>query len=263
MFFYLSKLLEFIGTPVNFSLFVGALGAALLFTRRARAGSLLCAGALLVLLLLGFSPLATLLAIPLEARFPAPPANAPAPTGIIVLGGAVSEEVSVARHSVALSDAAERVVAPILLKRLYPSARLVFTGGAGTVLGSNHTESEAVAQFWREAGVDPGDVVYEDRSRNTHENAVFTRDLVKPQPGERWLLVTSAMHMPRSIGIFRKAGFPVVAYPVDYRTSGDPLKSLSRSAATNFSVAEAALHEWAGLLVYWLTGRSDALFPAP
>lgn len=263
MFFILSKIFEFVASPVNLALFIGALGAALLFTSHADIGRLLGAGALLFLLILGFSPLAPLLAIPLEGRFPAPSEDAPTPAGIIVLGGAVNEELSAIRHSVTLNDAAERVVAAVTLKHKYPAARLVFSGGSAALFGSDHSEAEAVARFWRDMGVDQGDVVYESRSRNTYENAVNTRELAKPHGGERWLLVTSAMHMPRAVGIFRKAGFPVVAYPVDYRTSGDPWRSNFRSASANFMLAETALHEWLGLAAYWLTGKTDALFPAP
>jgi uncharacterized SAM-binding protein YcdF (DUF218 family) len=263
MFFVLSKIFEFIAAPVNAALFAAAAGAALLFTGRQRLGRGLVAGALLFLLILGFTPLALLLALPLEARFPQPPDDAPAPTGVIVLGGAVNDELTALHDSVALNEAAERVVAPITLRRRYPSARLVFSGGSAALLGSKHTEAEAVARLWRETGLDQGDVAYESGSRNTYENALLTRDLVKPRDGERWLLVTSAMHMPRAVGIFRKAGFPVVAYPVDYRTSGDVKGGISRRAVDNFGLAEAATHEWAGLLVYWLTGKTDALFPAP
>ena len=69
-------------------------------------------------------------------------------------------------------------------------------------------------------GIPAERIELEDRSRNTVENAVFTRALVNPKPNERWLLVTSAAHMPRAIGTFRQAGFPIEAYPVDWRTSG-------------------------------------------
>ena len=62
----------------------------------------------------------------------------------------------------------------------------------------------------------------EDQSRNTRENAIFTRRLVDPKPGERWLLVTSAWHMPRAIGVFRKAGFEIEAFPVDYLSNNKP-----------------------------------------
>lgn len=264
MFFLLSKIFEFFATPLNLAILMVALGVALGVTRYAIAGRALVAMAVLLLALVGFSPLPDLLAIPLESRFPAPPADGPAPDGIIVLGGSVDETLSAAHDSVALNDSAERLTAPLALKRRYPSARLVFTGGSAALGGATHTEAETVARFWRETGLDQGDAIYEDRSRNTYENAIATRDLVKPKPGERWLLVTSAMHMPRAVGIFRRAGFPVVAYPVDYRAT-DALRNWSppRHASGNFQLAEAAIHEWVGLAAYRLTGKTDALFPAP
>ena len=113
-------------------------------------------------------------------------------------------------------------------------------------------------------GLDQGDVVYEDRSRNTFENALFTRDLVKPKEGERWLLVTSAMHMPRAVGVFRKVGFPVIAYPVDFRTNGEFWRAgVPGDTGSAVSMVENAMHEWLGLIAYRLTGKTDALFPAP
>jgi uncharacterized SAM-binding protein YcdF (DUF218 family) len=264
MFFVLSKIFEFLATPTHFALFVGALGVALSLTRYTKAGCRLSGGALLLLLALGFSPLAALLAIPLETRFPAQPDDAPPPDGIVVLGGSVDENLSGVLDRVTLADAAERLTAPIALKRRYPDARLVFTGGTAALRGSRYTEAGTVQKFWREVGLDNGDVLYEDRSRNTFENAVFTRDIVRPKPGERWLLVTSAMHMPRSVGIFRKAGFPVVAYPVDFRTTGRLTDwRVPRHASKSFALVEFAAHEWVGLLAYWLTGKTDALFPAP
>jgi uncharacterized SAM-binding protein YcdF (DUF218 family) len=93
---------------------------------------------------------------------------------------------------------------------------------------------------------------------------VYTRNLVKPKPGERWLLVTSAMHMPCAIGAFRRAGFPVISYPVNYRTNGS-LWSLSMPSnkLKALQLVDEATHEWFGLAVYWLTARTDTLFPAP
>lgn len=264
MFFILSKIFEFLVTPTNLALFIAAIGAALSLTRYRRTGGALSGAGVALLLIFGFSPLPDLLAVPLETRFPPPPEDAPAPDGIIVLGGSVDENLSGVLNRVTLADSAERVTAPIALHRLYPKARIVFSGGTGAFRGSAYTEAGTVRRFWQEVGLDQGDILYEDQSRNTFENAIFTRDLVKPQPGSRWLLVTSAMHMPRSVGIFRKAGFPVVAYPVDYRTSGDLLGwRLPRHASKNLALMEFAAHEWLGLAAYWLTGKTDALLPAP
>ncbi len=264
MFFIASKIFEFFYAPSHFALFALMLGVGLSYTRHVTAGRRVITASAVLLMVIAFGPMGHFLAAPLESRFPLPPNDMTPPDGIVVLGGSVDEELSGQMGRVALNDAAERLTAPIELLRRYPHARLVFTGGSAALTGAVYTEARAVQQFWREAGLDRGDVLYEDHSRNTFENAVFTRDLVKPKAGERWLLVTSAMHMPRSVGVFRKAGFPVIAYPVDFRTNGDfwrpHLASLTQSAvgATDF-----AAHEWIGLVAYYLTGKTGALFPAP
>jgi uncharacterized SAM-binding protein YcdF (DUF218 family) len=264
MFFVLSKIFEFLAAPAHLAMFLAASGAGLLFTRCWRWGRRLAAISAIGLLLMGFGPVGHLLAVPLETRFPAPPEDMPPPDGIVVLGGSIDENLSEELGRTVFVDAVERLTAPIALMRRFPNARLVFTGGSAALRESRRTEAQAVRRFWLEAGVDRGNVLYEDRSRNTHENAVFTRELVRPQPGERWLLVTSAMHMPRSVGIFRQAGFPVVAYPVAYRTTGRWLGwGFPRYPVKALVLVDLAAHEWAGLIVYRLTGRSDSFFPAP
>jgi uncharacterized SAM-binding protein YcdF (DUF218 family) len=264
MFFFISKVFDFFGSPSHFVVFLLALGVVLSYTRHVTAGRRLAAAGLVLLMLIIFGPVGHFLGAPLETRFHAPPKDMAAPDGIVVLGGSVDESLSMKLDRTAFNEAAERLTAAIELRRRYPNARLVFTGGSAALRGSPYTEAEAVKRFWRATGADQGDAIYEDRSRNTFENAIFTRDLIKPKPGERWLLVTSAMHMPRSVGIFRKAGFPVIPFPVDYKTNGEfwrpHLASISQSAV---GAADAAAHEWVGLVAYHLTGKTDALFPAP
>jgi uncharacterized SAM-binding protein YcdF (DUF218 family) len=104
----------------------------------------------------------------------------------------------------------------------------------------------------------------ERRSRNTYENAEFSKVLVSPKSGERWLLVTSAHHMPRSVGIFRKVGFEVEPYPVDWRTGrrGDLLK-FSDHFAERLALVDTAAREWMGLVAYWITGKTSEFFPSP
>ena len=178
-------------------------------------------------------------------------------------GGSIDQTLSAQYGRASFNQAAERVIAPLELRRRYPKARLVFTGGSAALRPSTLTEAWAVRRFWRAVGLDQGDVVYEDRSRNTFENALFTRDLVKPREGERWLLVTSAMHMPRAVGVFRKVGFPVIAYPVDFRTNGEFWRAgVPADTGSAVSMVENAMHEWLGLIAYRLTGKTDALFPA-
>lgn len=264
MFFTVSKIGAFFFAPTHIGLLLVAFGVALLHTRFTKTGRRLATVGVVALLVMGFSPLAATLIAPLENRFPPPPADAPPPDGVVVLGGAMDETITAARNQPVLNDAAERLTMLVELARRYPQARVVFTGGAAALTEASHTEAEAAARLLTEMGVEPGRVIYESRSRNTWENAVYTRALVAPEPSQRWLLVTSAWHMPRAMGIFRQVGFPVTAFPVDYHTANGRIdRSVVRSAADALRLLEMATHEWVGLVAYRLTGKSDALFPAP
>lgn len=263
MFFIASKIFELIFAPAHFLIFLAVIGAALLYTRFSVLGRRLAATAAIALLVMAFGPVGQFLAAPLETRFASPPDDLPAPDGVIVLGGAVDEKLSALLKRPVIQESAERLTAPLALKRLYPNARLVFSGGSALLTEASMTEADVVRGFWRGIGLDTGDVLYESRSRNTYENALFTRELLQPKPDEHWLLVTSALHMPRAMGAFRKAGFSVTAYPVDFRTDGRMRIAFPRFATKALGLVDFAAHEWAGLVAYWLSGKSDALLPAP
>ena len=264
MFFVLSKLLGVVFDPTTFLVLAGALGLLLGLTRFAGAGRRLAIGAAIAFALVCYSPLSAILLRPLEERFPQPPADMPAPAGIVVLGGALDEGLTAARGQPSLNEAAGRLTAGVALALRYPQARLVFTGGAADIAQHGLDEARGVRELWLSLGVLPARMTFEDRSRNTFENAVLTKALVAPKPGETWLLVTSAAHMPRSVGIFRKVGWPVTAYPVDYRTAGTAYDWRPTSHPVDSQRRlEVALHEWIGLVAYRLTGKSAALFPAP
>jgi uncharacterized SAM-binding protein YcdF (DUF218 family) len=264
MFFLLSKILGFFAAPSNMAIAIGLLGLALLATRFQRAGRRLMAASLALLAILGFSPLGNALMLPLEQRFPPWDAARGAPDGIIVLGGAISPDVSATRHEVALNEAGERITAAALLAKLYPDARILFSGGSGALFQNETAEAEFAFRLFSSFGIARARILLEDRSRNTVENAVFSKMLAQPKPGERWLLVTSAFHLPRAVGVFRRASFEVEPYPVDWRTSGTedlwrPFPSLSGGLQRT----DAAVREWIGLFVYWLMGRTSDFFPGP
>jgi len=264
MFFILSKVLGFFASPSNLAIALGLLGVLLLATRRARVGRFLTVVSVLALAVLGLSPLGNALIIPLEDRFPPWDETRGPPDGIVVLGGAITPDVSFARNATALDEAAERVTTAVELARRYPQARIIYSGGSGALIYSEGSEAVAAVRLFESLGVPPERIIAEEQSRNTVENAVFSLLLAMPQPGERWLLVTSGYHMPRAMGVFRAAGFPVEAYPVDWRTRGpqDALRPFG-TVGSGLESADTAMREWVGLLVYWLTGRSAALFPGP
>lgn len=261
--FGLSKLLGFFLLPSNLLILLALIGILLMGTRFRRLGQILTICAVLLLTAIGIAPIGNALMVPLEERFPKWDPRSGSPHGIIVLGGAVSPDVSSVRGEIVLNEAAERMTAIAKLAREHPNAKIVFTGGSGRLFGGA-SEADFVASLFESFGIARDRIVLENKARNTIENATFTQALVKPKLNERWLLVTSAHHMPRSVGIFRKAGFPVEAHPVDFRTRGpDDLTTTFGSIASGLARTDTAMHEWAGLLVYWLSGDSSELFPGP
>jgi len=239
-------------------------GMLLCWTRFLRTGRWLAGSSLAALLVLGLSPAANWLMLPLEARFPVPDLKDRRIDGVIVLGGTVQERQTLAHGSLTLNDASERVVAMADLARRYPDARILFTGGAGSYSRAPKPEAEVLQSFIGTLGLPAGRIRIESRSVNTYENAVLSKEIMAPRAGETWLLVTSAWHMPRSVGIFRAAGWPVLAYPVDFRTAGSKDRTRGfASVSEGLRRTEVATREWLGLLVYRLTSKTDALFPAP
>ncbi|MDB5509135.1 MAG: YdcF family protein [Hyphomicrobiales bacterium] len=260
MFFPLSKIFWFVALPSNLLVLLVAAGVTLLFTRWRRAGRALCTAAVLGFLVAGFLPLGVVLLGPLENRFTRPAADAPAPDVILVLGGALDTDLSLVRGIVSLTDAGGRMTEAVALARRYPEARIVFSGGSARLVGAGTPETAAAQRYFQQMGIDPARISYESRSRNTYENAVFTRDLFQPKSDERWWLVTSAFHMPRSMGIFRQAGFPVTPWPAHYYTA--PGKFRWMEVSYGLRLTEVGVREWVGLAAYWLSGRTDSLFPA-
>jgi uncharacterized SAM-binding protein YcdF (DUF218 family) len=264
VFFVLSKTIAYLVMPSNFLMAIGLIGLVLLFTRFRRLASWLIVTSLVLIAVVGYSPLGRILLLPLEERFPPWDASRGAPDGIVVLGGAISPDISVGRGAVALNGSAERVTVAVELAHRYPNARIIFTGGTASLDPTAPLEAPLAVKEFEALGVPHERITAEEQSRNTIENAVFSRLLAYPKPGERWLLVTSASHMPRAIAAFRAAGFAVEAYPVNWHTRGRrDAAELFVSFAGGLAMTDYAVHEWVGLGAYWLTGKTSELFPAP
>ena len=264
MFFVASKLFWMIAPPISLLIVASLLGAVFARGRCGRTAQAVSVAASALLLLGAATPVGLALISPLENRFPSPPSDMPEPYGVIVLGGAMQGDTSAARGQ-AVFEEGERVIQAVLLARRYPKARIVYTAGAASIIPRSSPEAEEARKLMVDLGVDPGRIVLEERSRNTDENARFTAAIVHPEPDQRWLLVTSAFHMARSMGAFEMAGFNVIAYPVAFRTPGPGLGVLGccASPGKNMQLLEIALREWIGLVAYRATGRIDRLFPGP
>jgi uncharacterized SAM-binding protein YcdF (DUF218 family) len=265
LFFALSKTLGIMMLPTNFLIGLGLLGAVLLFTRFALLGRKFVSASAVLLAICGFLPLGNMLLYPLEQRFPPWDDTRGAPDGIIVLGGSIDPELSAAHRTTVFKGSVDRIVAAAALAHRYPNARIVFSGGSANLVSDDSAkEADYAVSVFERLGIAKNRLTMERRSRNTQENAEFSKALVAPKAGERWLLVTSAFHMPRSIGVFRRAGFAVEPYPADWRTGGriDRL-GFTTFASEGLDHTDSALREWMGLAAYRVSGKTDAFFPGP
>jgi len=267
MLYTLSKLLTAVFLPS--SLAVISIGAGLwllLRGSRRRLGARLALGGLAFLVIAGIVPVGNALILPLEQRFAAVPAPDPQEkfAGIIILGGFEDGLVSAARGALAVNESAERLTQGLRLALKHPEAKVVFTSGVGGLWPGGIDATQPIAAFFNDAGVPMGRLVLEGKARNTQENAAFTAEMLGPDRGERWVLITSAYHMPRAVGIFRKSGFDLIPYPVDYRTRGtQDIGRLFESIPDGLKRTDLAAKEWAGLIAYRLMGRIDEVFPRP
>jgi uncharacterized SAM-binding protein YcdF (DUF218 family) len=261
LFFIASKLIWMLISPANWLLFIPLL-ALLLGKLQWRAWARWAWSLELVLILLiGAYPVGQWLAKPLESYSALPALDAPPPDGIIVLGGAWETDKSDYWQQWELNQAAERELAFLLLAKRYPAAKLVFTGGSGKVFSQGATEAHWAESLYRDFGLDRTRLLLERESRNTDENARLSKRLVRPALGERWWLITSAYHMPRSVGVFCQQDWPVTPYPVDHYYAGLSWRP-NWQLASHLQELERVLHEWVGLLAYRVTGKSSQFFPA-
>ena len=254
--FVAAKFLSFLTQPIAWAILL-LLAGLLALKRWRKTGLALSWAALVVLGLTGWEGPVDNVLHRLETRYPALVQGADLKpfVGVVVLGGALgSSHLWETPGQIALNSHGERMVMPIALLQRNPHLKLVFTGGEGNLGWSKYTEADRAKIFFDLMGVDPARVMYESASRTTYDNAVMTARLPGLDPKQPWLLLTTAAHMPRSMGVFVKAGWKVTPYPVDFRTSQQPEWG-GYSISEGVQKWQYALHEVVGYVAYWLAGR--------
>jgi uncharacterized SAM-binding protein YcdF (DUF218 family) len=261
--FVLSKIFWLVLNPGNLFAFFVICGSILLFTRFRRTGRWFVSGAAAFIVLVGVFPIGGWMIENLENRFPANPDIPEDIDGIVALGGTIHAHLTASRGQPALGDGGERLTELVYLARRYPNARLIFTGGSGALIDDSLREADAARQFFERMGLPDNRIVYERDSRNTLENAMFSQRLAGESASKgKWVLVTSAAHMPRAMGVFRKAGWNIQAFPVDFTTDGERRFRLGFHPISGLIGLNTATREWIGLLAYRILGRTSVFVPS-
>jgi uncharacterized SAM-binding protein YcdF (DUF218 family) len=252
----LSRLASIVFTPSDLLGLLLLAGVILLSTRLRRLGHAILIGVVVALTAVFFLPVDRWLAEPLENQFPRP-AWPHQVDGIVVLGGGENGAILAARGVPAPDPNENRLIAGADLARRYPEARLIFSGGTATFENGILSEAAVARAVYAQIGLPPTRVIMDSRSRNTWENLVNSKQIAKPKADETWMLVTSAKHLPRAMGVASKLHWKMVPWAADYTTMGQSqgTDSWNASLALRLAGLEATLHEWAGLAAYRLTGR--------
>jgi len=257
IFFWLSKLAWLFIAPDSFLLILLIFGVFLLWFGQLKWSKIILTVVALLMLFIALFPVGEWLLYPLESKYPNRPELPQQVDGIIVLSGAEDTKVSRSWESVELNSAAERDTSFIDLARRYPDAKLVFTGGTGSMVNQDTKGADIAREFFIQQGLDIERIIFERDSRNTHENVIFTKKLVQPQPDEQWVLITTSWHMPRSRGIFCRNQWHVTPYPVDYYTQRDNLFRVELDLSEHLDNLVKGVKEWLGILAYSLTDKMN------
>jgi uncharacterized SAM-binding protein YcdF (DUF218 family) len=261
LFFWLSKLIWFVLSPLNLALILLVIVWLLILSDSKRFIKPLMSGIVITLLFIAILPVGSWLLYPLEKRFITNPNLPESIEGIIILSGSIKTSHSALWQQPQFNEAADRELAFMKLAHAYPNAKLIYSGGNSELLQRGAKASDIAKQLFTELGLETTQILFERQARNTYENSAFSFELAKPEFKQPWILITSAFHMPRSVGVFCKAGWPVLPYPVDHRTQPGKLMNISFNLSGRINTLELALHEWLGLLAYRLSGKTTALLP--
>ena len=242
LFFSISKIFWLFFAPSHVIVWIAVAAVLALILGKRRTGFLLAGLSALILIAIGIIPSAIWLLRPLEFQYGRPTHHLENVKGILILGGGESTQA--------------RLISAFILARQYPEAMVVYSGGSNHMVGVQDPVVAGRSQsMLLNLGLSPARLTMEDRSRNTWENILFSQQLVKPRAGETWLLATSAVQMPRAMGVARRLGWTFVAWPTDWRT-GQHVFSSYFLVPLNLGMFDEAVREWIGLFAYRMAGKA-------
>ncbi|GEO85319.1 MULTISPECIES: YdcF family protein [Alphaproteobacteria] len=262
--FLISKLFWVVAQPLSLAFLAVLFALVALGAGLRRSGVALGAIACAILFVTLYTTTGSYVLQGLEARFPRPADDPQSLSCMIVLGGSFETEVTTTRGGIEMNQAADRFVEALRLARRFPQSVILVSGGDGSLSGRYEGDAVASDRFFTVFGISSDRLLRETRSRTTAENVDNSRSLLLQNGLQNCLLITSAFHMPRAVGLFRSAGLAIVPWPTDYRTSGKVRLALDFTQPTlNAQQMATAVREWTGLAAYYLMGRIGALYPAP
>mgnify|MGYP001416729970 FL=1 len=257
MSFYLSKILWLIVNPFNIFIFITLFTMFLYFINFRRLSLIIYLINFIFIALISFLPIGSYLTYIIEKEFHTNTKFPEQVDGILILGGATNPLLFKEFDQISLNGSAERLVESVMIIRKFEKAKVIFSGGSGIVNRSDLGHSQVAKLFYKKIGVDINKIFFEDKSRNTYENIIYSKKIAKPKKNENWLLITSAFHMKRALLIAEKNNWKLIPYAVDFKNVKEFKVIPNLNLLSNLNSFQSGLHEWLGLVSYYLMGRTD------
>ena len=257
MSFYLSKILWLIVNPFNIFIFITLFTIFLYFINFRRLSLIIYLINFIFIALISFLPIGSYLTYIIEKEFHTNTKFPDQVDGILILGGATNPLLFKEFDQISLNGSAERLVESVMIIRKFEKAKVIFSGGSGIVNRSDLGHSQVAKLFYKKMGVDINKIFFEDKSRNTHENIIYSKKIAKPKKNENWLLITSAFHMKRALLIAEKNNWKFIPYAVDFKNIKEFKLTPNLNLLSNLNSFQSGLHEWLGLVSYYLMGRTE------
>ena len=257
MSFYLSKILWLIVNPFNIFIFINLFTMFLYFINFKRLSLIIYLINFIFIALISFLPIGSYLTYIIEKEFHTNTKFPEQVDGILILGGASNPLLFKEFDQISLNGSAERLVESVMIIRKFEKAKVIFSGGSGIVNRSDLGHSQVAKLFYKKIGADISKIFFEDKSRNTHENIIYSKKIAKPKKNENWLLITSAFHMKRALLIAEKNNWKLIPYAVDFKNVKEFKLIPNLNLLSNLNSFQSGLHEWLGLVSYYLMGRTE------
>ena len=259
MAFYFSKYFWLIFNPFNLFIFIIFFALIINFFSKGFLNKILFFLIFVSFIITGVMPTGKYLIYTLEKEFHDKIILPDKIDGILILSGASNPELTEEFNQINLSGSVERLTESIQLINQYPLAKIIFSGGSGTLKKFSLTQGEVVKMLFNNFDIDTSKIIFELNARNTYENILLSKKIANPMPSENWLLVTSAFHMSRAMNVAETLEWTFIPFAVDFKVSKNFFWLPSLNFFENMNTFQFSSHEWIGLLAYYLMGRSNKI----
>ncbi|MDC3021755.1 YdcF family protein [Pelagibacteraceae bacterium] len=260
MSFYLSKIIWLILNPFNLFIFITLFSISLYFFNLRRLSLIIFLINFVFIAFISFLPIGSYLIYNIEKEYHSyiqPPEQV---DGILILGGATNPILYNEYDQISLNGSSERLVESVFIIKKFDKAKVIFSGGSGIVNRPDFDHAQVAKSFYKKIGIEIDRIIFEDNSRNTYENIMYSKKIANPKLNENWLLITSASHMKRALLIADKNNWKLIPYAVDFKNIKDFKLIPNLKLLTNLNSFQHGSREWLGLVSYYLMGRTDKIF---